>query len=155
MKSQFDKYFSINHNTILIPGKCRIEHGHLVLVQDPESTDVTREAPHHWLRGHSQQGRVSAITSEWVIDSFRNSTWVSMAKPPPPSYFRSTKKPLVHHMTLFECSMSSYPGPDSSSWDVWVKSNGAVCNSNLLTPRDWDSCINPVAVWAIGATGRP
>lgn len=50
--------------------------------------------------------------------------------------------------------MSSYPGPDSSSWDVWVKSNGAVCNSNLLTPRDWDSCINPVAVWAIGATGE-
>lgn len=68
--------------------------------------------------------------------------------------YRSTRKPLVHHMTLFECSMSSYPGPDSSSWDVWVKSNGAVCNSNLLTPRDWDSCINPVAVWAIGATGQ-
>ncbi|XP_059608084.1 MOXD1 homolog 1 [Phlebotomus argentipes] len=66
----------------------------------------------------------------------------------------STKKPLVHHMTLFECSTSSYPGSDPHSWDVWVKSSGAVCNSNLLTPRDWDSCITPVAVWAVGASGQ-
>lgn len=60
-------------------------------------------------------------------------------------------------MTLFECSISSYPGGgglDSTSWDIWVKSNGAVCNSNLLTPRDWDSCITPVAMWSVGATGQ-
>lgn len=68
--------------------------------------------------------------------------------------FSHSKKPLVHHMTLFECSTSSYPGSDPVSWDIWVKSNGAVCNSNLLTPRDWDACITPVAVWAISSTGK-
>uniref|UniRef100_T1GDH3 Copper type II ascorbate-dependent monooxygenase N-terminal domain-containing protein n=1 Tax=Megaselia scalaris TaxID=36166 RepID=T1GDH3_MEGSC len=57
-------------------------------------------------------------------------------------------------MTLYECSPNSYFGSDSSSWDVWVKSNGAICNSNLLTPRDWDSCITPVASWSIGASGQ-
>lgn len=57
-------------------------------------------------------------------------------------------------MTLFECSPNSYPGSDPNSWDVWVKSSGAVCNSNLLTPRDWDSCITPVATWGIGASGQ-
>lgn len=56
-------------------------------------------------------------------------------------------------MTLFECSTKSYPGSDPASWDVWVKSSGAVCNSNLLTPRDWDACITPVAVWSIGSSG--
>lgn len=65
-----------------------------------------------------------------------------------------SKKPLVHHMTLFECSTSSYPGSDPVSWDIWVKSSGDVCNSNLLTPRDWDACITPVAVWAISSTGK-
>lgn len=68
--------------------------------------------------------------------------------------FNSVQRSMVHHMTLFECSTSSYPGADPLSWDVWVKSNGAVCNSNLLTPRDWDSCITPIAVWAIGSTGK-
>ncbi|KNC32203.1 MOXD1-like protein 1, partial [Lucilia cuprina] len=63
-------------------------------------------------------------------------------------------QPLVHHMTLFECSTKSYPGSDPASWDVWVKSSGAVCNSNLLTPRDWDACITPVAVWSIGSSGQ-
>lgn len=57
-------------------------------------------------------------------------------------------------MTLFECSQSSYPGSDPASWDIWVKSNGEVCNSDSLMPRDWDSCITPVAVWAIGSTGK-
>ncbi|XP_036334725.1 MOXD1 homolog 1-like [Rhagoletis pomonella] len=66
----------------------------------------------------------------------------------------NTNKPLVHHMTLFECSTKSYPGSDPLSWEVWVKSSGAVCNSNLLTPHDWDSCITPVAVWTIGSTGQ-
>ncbi|XP_055379541.1 MOXD1 homolog 1 [Condylostylus longicornis] len=66
----------------------------------------------------------------------------------------NTKKPLVHHMILFECSTSSYSNSNSASWDVWVKSNGSVCNSNLVTPRDWDSCITPVAVWSIGSTGQ-
>ncbi|KAL5275199.1 MOXD1 family protein [Megaselia abdita] len=61
---------------------------------------------------------------------------------------------LVHHMTLYECSPNSYLGSDPSSWDVWVKSNGAICNSNSLTPRDWDSCITPVSTWSIGATGQ-
>ncbi|XP_055310996.1 MOXD1 homolog 1 [Sitodiplosis mosellana] len=65
-----------------------------------------------------------------------------------------TKKPLVHHMTLFECSTSAYPSSDPLSWDIWVKSSGAVCNSNLLTPRDWDACITPVAVWTISSTGQ-
>lgn len=69
------------------------------------------------------------------------------------SYYSDTNKPLVHHMTLFECSQSSYPGSDPMSWDIWVKSSGAVCNSNLLTPRDWDACITPVAVWSISSTG--
>ncbi|KAL9918508.1 MOXD1 homolog 1 [Glossina fuscipes fuscipes] len=63
-------------------------------------------------------------------------------------------QPLVHHMTLFECSTKSYPGSDPASWNVWVRSSGAVCNSNLLTPRDWDACITPVAVWSIGSTGQ-
>lgn len=35
-----------------------------------------------------------------------------------------------------------------------MKSSGAVCNSNQLTPRDWDACITPVAMWGIGATGQ-
>lgn len=65
-----------------------------------------------------------------------------------------TNKPLVHHMTLFECSTSAYPSSDPISWDIWVKSSGAVCNSNLLTPRDWDACITPVAVWTISSTGK-
>lgn len=69
------------------------------------------------------------------------------------SNFSQTKKPLVHHMTLFECSTSAYPSSDPLSWDIWVKSSGAVCNSNLLTPRDWDACITPVAVWTISSTG--
>uniref|UniRef100_B4MQU2 GK21375 n=2 Tax=Drosophila willistoni TaxID=7260 RepID=B4MQU2_DROWI len=63
-------------------------------------------------------------------------------------------KNLVHHMTLFECSVKSFPGSDPASWDVWVRSSGTVCNSNLLTPRDWDSCSTPVAVWSIGSTGQ-
>lgn len=57
-------------------------------------------------------------------------------------------------MTLYECSPYSYLGSDTSSWDVWVKSNGAICNSNSLTPRDWDSCITPVSTWSIGASGK-
>lgn len=57
-------------------------------------------------------------------------------------------------MTLFECSTKSYPGSDSASWDVWVRSTGTVCNSNSLTPRDWDSCSTPVAVWSIGSSGQ-
>lgn len=57
-------------------------------------------------------------------------------------------------MTLFECSTSAYPSSDPISWDIWVKSSGAVCNSNLLTPRDWDACITPVAVWTISSTGK-
>ncbi|EDW61204.1 MOXD1 homolog 1 [Drosophila virilis] len=61
---------------------------------------------------------------------------------------------VVHHMTLFECSAKSYPGSDSESWDVWVRSTGTVCNSNSLTPRDWDSCSTPVAVWSVGSTGQ-
>lgn len=61
---------------------------------------------------------------------------------------------IVHHMTLFECSTKSYPGSDSASWDVWVRSTGTVCNSNSLTPRDWDSCSTPVAVWSIGSSGQ-
>lgn len=65
-----------------------------------------------------------------------------------------TKKSMVHHMTLFECSSLSYPGSDPATWDVWVKSNGGVCNSNLLTPRDWESCITPIASWAIGSAGN-
>ncbi|XP_030383547.1 MOXD1 homolog 1 [Scaptodrosophila lebanonensis] len=68
--------------------------------------------------------------------------------------FGKSHQPLVHHMTLFECSTKSYPGADSSSWDVWSKSTGTECNSNLLTPRDWDSCATPVAVWSIGSTGQ-
>lgn len=56
-------------------------------------------------------------------------------------------------MTLFECSTSLYPSSNPSSWDIWVKSSGDVCNSNLLTPRDWDACITPVAVWTISSTG--
>nr|XP_036230713.1 MOXD1 homolog 1 [Bactrocera oleae] len=66
----------------------------------------------------------------------------------------NTNQPLVHHMTLFECTTKSYPGSDPHSWEVWVKSSGAVCNSNLLTPHDWDSCITPVAVLSIGSTGQ-
>lgn len=73
-------------------------------------------------------------------------------------YFSSLKSSsVVHHMTLFECSSAAtYPtgAADTLIWDVWVKSNGAVCNSNLLTPRDWDSCITPIASWAIGSTGQ-
>lgn len=68
--------------------------------------------------------------------------------------FSQTNKPLVHHMTLFECSTSAYPTSDPNSWDIWVRSSGAVCNSNLLTPRDWDACITPVAVWTISSTGN-
>lgn len=67
--------------------------------------------------------------------------------------YSNSNQPLVHHMTLFECTTKSYPGSDPHSWEVWVKSSGAVCNSNLLTPHDWDSCITPVAVWSIGSTG--
>uniref|UniRef100_A0A6P4EPV5 MOXD1 homolog 1 n=1 Tax=Drosophila rhopaloa TaxID=1041015 RepID=A0A6P4EPV5_DRORH len=61
---------------------------------------------------------------------------------------------IVHHMTLFECQSKLYPGSDLSSWDVWAKSFGTVCNSNLLTPRDWDSCSTPVAVWSLGSKGQ-
>ncbi|XP_037723079.1 MOXD1 homolog 1 [Drosophila subpulchrella] len=61
---------------------------------------------------------------------------------------------IVHHMTLFECQSKSYPGSDPSSWDIWVRSSGTVCNSNLLTPRDWDSCSTPVAVWSLGSDGQ-
>lgn len=66
---------------------------------------------------------------------------------------RKSLTSLVHHMTLFECTSNSYPGSDPLAWDVWVKSNGAVCNSNLLTPRDWDSCVTPIASWAVSSTG--
>ncbi|XP_022225581.2 MOXD1 homolog 1 isoform X1 [Drosophila obscura] len=61
---------------------------------------------------------------------------------------------IVHQMTLFECQTKFYPGSDPASWDVWVRSSGTVCNSNLLTPRDWDSCSAPVAVWSTGSTGQ-
>lgn len=71
-----------------------------------------------------------------------------------PKISSSNKKPLVHHMTLFECPTSSYPGSDPSSWDMWVKNTGAVCNSNSDTPRDWYSCITPVASWGAGSSGQ-
>ncbi|BFG03078.1 MOXD1 homolog 1 [Drosophila madeirensis] len=61
---------------------------------------------------------------------------------------------IVHQMTLFECQTNFYPGSDPASWDVWVKSSGTVCNSNLLTPRDWDSCSMAVAVWSSGSMGQ-
>ncbi|KAH8364445.1 hypothetical protein KR084_007046 [Drosophila pseudotakahashii] len=61
---------------------------------------------------------------------------------------------MVHHMTLFECQTKLYPGSDPASWDIWVRSSGTVCNSNLLTPRDWDSCSTPVAVWSAGSDGQ-
>lgn len=66
--------------------------------------------------------------------------------------YSSTKHPLIHHMTLFECS--SYTGSDPNAWDVWGKTNGAVCNSDSLTPHDWESCITPVATWGVGSTGQ-
>lgn len=50
--------------------------------------------------------------------------------------------------------MLTYPGTDSLTWDVWVNSKGAVCSSNLLTPRDWDACLDPVATWSVGASGQ-
>ncbi|KAH8372725.1 hypothetical protein KR009_004044 [Drosophila setifemur] len=61
---------------------------------------------------------------------------------------------IVHRMTLFECQSKSFSGSDSSSWDIWVRSSGTICNSNLLTPRDWDSCSTPVAVWSPGSKGQ-
>ncbi|XP_020809804.1 MOXD1 homolog 1 isoform X3 [Drosophila serrata] len=61
---------------------------------------------------------------------------------------------IVHQMTLFECQTKSYPGSDPLSWDLWVRGSGTVCNSNLLTPRDWDSCSTPVAVWSPGSKGQ-
>lgn len=57
-------------------------------------------------------------------------------------------------MTLFQCQSKSYPQSDLSSWNLWVRSSGTVCNSNLLTPRDWDSCSTPVAVWSPGSKGQ-
>ncbi|XP_017062155.1 MOXD1 homolog 1 [Drosophila ficusphila] len=60
----------------------------------------------------------------------------------------------IHHMTLFECQSKLYLGSNPSSWDVWVKSSGTVCNNNLLTPRDWESCSTPVAVWSKGSKGQ-
>ncbi|KAH8272039.1 hypothetical protein KR018_007398 [Drosophila ironensis] len=61
---------------------------------------------------------------------------------------------LVYRMTLFECHSKSYPGSEPASWDIWVKSSGTICNSNLLTPRDWDSCSTPVAFWSPGSKGQ-
>ncbi|EDW94958.1 uncharacterized protein Dyak_GE19798 [Drosophila yakuba] len=61
---------------------------------------------------------------------------------------------VVHHMTLFECQSKLFSGSDPSSWDLWVRSAGTVCNSNQLTPRDWDSCSTPVAVWSLGSDGQ-
>ncbi|KAH8234531.1 hypothetical protein KR032_008225 [Drosophila birchii] len=61
---------------------------------------------------------------------------------------------IVHQMTLFECQTKSFPGSDPLSWDLWVRSSGTVCNSNLLTPRDWDSCSTPIAVWSPGSKGQ-
>lgn len=69
-------------------------------------------------------------------------------------YSSKKSSPLVHHMTLFECASVTHPGADTLSWDVWVKSSGTICNSNLLTPRDWDACITPIASWAIGSSGQ-
>uniref|UniRef100_A0A336L841 CSON004817 protein n=1 Tax=Culicoides sonorensis TaxID=179676 RepID=A0A336L841_CULSO len=64
----------------------------------------------------------------------------------------STKHPLIHHMTLFECD--SYSGSDPNAWDVWGKTVGAVCNSDSLTPHDWNSCITPIATWGMGGSGQ-
>jgi hypothetical protein len=54
-------------------------------------------------------------------------------------------------MTLFECQLNAFSGND---WDMWARTSGAVCNSNSLTPVDWDSCITPVAAWGVGSTGQ-
>ncbi|KAH8260736.1 hypothetical protein KR038_008774 [Drosophila bunnanda] len=70
------------------------------------------------------------------------------------SHFGHLKLNIVHQMTLFECQTKFYPGSDPLSWDLWVRSSGTVCNSNLLTPRDWDSCSTPVAVWSPGSRGQ-
>nr|XP_041631596.1 MOXD1 homolog 1 isoform X2 [Drosophila kikkawai]XP_041631597.1 MOXD1 homolog 1 isoform X2 [Drosophila kikkawai] len=70
------------------------------------------------------------------------------------SHFGHLNSNIVHQMTLFECQTKSYPGSDPLSWDLWVRSSGTVCNSNLLTPRDWDSCSTPVAVWSPGSQGQ-
>lgn len=55
-------------------------------------------------------------------------------------------------MTLFECA--SYSGSDPNAWDVWGKTTGNVCNSETLTPHDWEACYTPVATWNVGGIGH-
>lgn len=55
-------------------------------------------------------------------------------------------------MTLYECS--TYTGFNPNAWDVWGKTNGNVCNSDISTPHDWQSCFSPVATWNIGGTSQ-
>lgn len=55
-------------------------------------------------------------------------------------------------MTLFECG--SYAGSDPNAWDVWGKTGGNVCNSETVTPHDWDTCYTAIATWTVGSIGQ-
>lgn len=61
-------------------------------------------------------------------------------------------KSLVHHMTLFECSILDV---NSKDLDVWTTSAGLVCNSEESNSYSiWGSCITPVAAWSVGSNGQ-
>lgn len=55
----------------------------------------------------------------------------------------------VRHMLLFECAEE--PDADRQVWSEWAESKGYFGPD---MPREWASCITPIAAWAAGSKGE-
>lgn len=53
----------------------------------------------------------------------------------------------VHHMVLYECA----DDPDKQLWNDWSDGDGFFGPNR---PREWASCVTPIAAWAMGSKGE-
>lgn len=52
----------------------------------------------------------------------------------------------VHHMVMYECAEDL----DKQMWNDWAESDGEF---GPMRPREWASCVTPIAAWAMGSKG--
>ncbi|XP_011550979.3 MOXD1 homolog 1 [Plutella xylostella] len=53
----------------------------------------------------------------------------------------------VHHMVMYECAEDL----DKQMWNDWAESDGEF---GPMRPREWASCVTPIAAWAMGSKGE-
>lgn len=63
-------------------------------------------------------------------------------------YQPSGQSGTARHAVLYECAAEA--GADGGRWDNWSNGEGFL---TFDMPREWSSCISPVAAWAIGSKG--